>query len=270
MILGTQLRTLGVVGSYGMERPGVRGRPLRLAGPCRTAPQPGPYAGRRGRGERRGGRRCSLPIRPPRPRAPRGGEAAPKCATLATLGACPGAGPRRMRAPGRPPDRRTPPGARAGVAIKKLLWSEAVRSKVEAGRAHFLSRASVRALTAGTSSLFLEIAVSERPDLIILPFEPMEDSASDLCRRLREEAGAQSIPILALAAPGADTDRLRAAGCGQIVDPSIAAEDLQETIARMLGVRLRRHARFPVVLPVARGRIFHEFLGYTNSVREGG
>jgi CheY-like chemotaxis protein len=156
------------------------------------------------------------------------------------------------------------------VAIKKVLWSEAVRSKVEAGKAHFLARASVRALTAGTSSLFLEIAASERPDLIILPIEPMEESASDLCRRLREEAGARPIPILALAAPGADTDRLRDAGCGQIVDLAIAAEALQETITRMLGVRLRRHARFPVVLPVARGRIFHEFLGYTNSVSEGG
>jgi CheY-like chemotaxis protein len=154
--------------------------------------------------------------------------------------------------------------------MKKLLWSEAVRSRVEAGSAHFLSRASVRSLVAATTSRFLEIAGSECPDLIILPIEPMEEPASDLCRRLRGDNRTRSTSIFALSAPGADEERLRASGCGHIVDLSITAEELQEAIARALGVRLRRHARYPVVLPVARGRIFHEFLGYTNSVSEGG
>jgi hypothetical protein len=35
-------------------------------------------------------------------------------------------------------------------------------------------------------------------------------------------------------------------------------------------MKLRRHPRYPVVLPVARGRIFHEFLGYSSALSEGG
>ena len=51
---------------------------------------------------------------------------------------------------------------------------------------------------------------------------------------------------------------------------SIPVELLQEKIASMLGMRLRKFRRYPVVLPVARGRLIREFLGYSNSVSEGG
>jgi hypothetical protein len=52
--------------------------------------------------------------------------------------------------------------------------------------------------------------------------------------------------------------------------PGAESGALQERIALALGLRLRRHPRFPVVLPVARGRIFHEFLGYSNEISEAG
>jgi len=155
------------------------------------------------------------------------------------------------------------------VALKKILWSESIRSRVETGQAHFLARASVRALSAGTASVFLDIATSDRPDLVILPLEPLEMSAVEICQRIRADERTRSIPVMALAHTGEET-QLREAGCGRVVDPAIGAQELQETIAMALGVKLRRHPRYPVVLPVARGRIFHEFLGYTNALSEGG
>jgi DNA-binding response OmpR family regulator len=156
------------------------------------------------------------------------------------------------------------------VALKKVLWSESIRSRVEAGQAHFLSRASLRALTAGSAPVFLDIATSDRPDLIVLEAGPADPPADDLCRRLRADERTRRIPILALAPPGEPAERLRQAGCGRVLDQATPPGVLQDLIAAALGIRLRRHPRFAVVLPVARGRIFHEFLGYTNEVSEGG
>jgi len=156
------------------------------------------------------------------------------------------------------------------VALKKVLWSESIRSRVEAGQAHFLSRASLRALSAGTLPVFLDIAATDRPDLVVLAAESSDPPADELCRRLRADDRTRRIPILALAPPGPAAERLRVAGCDRVLDEAITPEALQDLIAVTLGIRLRRHPRFTVVLPVARGRIFHEFLGYTNAVSEGG
>lgn len=156
------------------------------------------------------------------------------------------------------------------MPVKKILWSESVRARVERGGTHFLARASVKAFSAGRASVLLDVAVSDRPDLIILPIEAMEMPAAEVCRRIREDARTQSIPILALCPPENGREILRQAGCTEVVDASIAPQSLQEKIAAMLGMRLRRYPRYPVVLPVSRGRFFHEFLGYSNALSEGG
>ncbi len=166
--------------------------------------------------------------------------------------------------------RHVPPGGKACVALKTILWSESIRSRIEAGQAHFLSRASLKALSAGTLPDLFDIATIERPDLIMIAAVPSSPPADDLCRRLRADERTRRIPILALAGAGDAAERLRQAGCDRVLDEATPPEILQDLIASMLGIRLRRHPRFPVVLPVARGRIFHEFLGYTNAVSEGG
>ncbi|HEU4402250.1 MAG TPA: PilZ domain-containing protein [Candidatus Polarisedimenticolia bacterium] len=153
---------------------------------------------------------------------------------------------------------------------KKVLWSEAIRSRVEHGKSHFLARSSLRALSAGNATVFLDIAATDRPDLIVLPTEQLEMPPADLCRHLRGDDRTQAIPILALAPDGIFADALWQAGATEVLDPGVGPQDLQERIAGMLGLRLRRFPRYEVVLPVARGRIFHEFLGYTNAVSEGG
>lgn len=94
--------------------------------------------------------------------------------------------------------------------------------------------------------------------------------AAEACERLRADPRTAAIPILVLRSDGADAEPARRAGCNEVISESIDPRSLQEKIAGALGLRLRRHPRFPVVLPVARGRLFHEFLGYTNSLSESG
>jgi CheY-like chemotaxis protein len=156
------------------------------------------------------------------------------------------------------------------VAGRKVLWTESVRSRVESGAGQFLARASLKAISAGTASVLLDVAAVDRPDLIILQPEPMELTVEQICGRIRADERTRSILILALAAADQPAAPLLQAGCTEVVAEGIGAQALQETIAAMLGLRLRRYPRYALVLPVARGRIFHEFLGYTNSVSEGG
>lgn len=154
--------------------------------------------------------------------------------------------------------------------VKQVLWSESIQARVDGGKPHFLARASLKALSAGHASVLLDVAATDRPDLIVLPPDMAGMPAADLCRRIRGDDRTRGIPILALASDDEQERLFREAGCTEVLSASIPAEVLQETIASMLGMRLRKYPRYPVVLPVARGRIIREFLGYSNAVSEGG
>ena len=154
--------------------------------------------------------------------------------------------------------------------VKQVLWSESIRARVDSGRPHFLARASVKALCAGKPSVLLDVASSDRPDLIVLSHDDPEMPARDLCRWIRGDDRTSAIPILALAADDREELLLKEAGCTEVLPAKVPTEELQEKIAAMLGMRLRKYPRYPVVLPVARGRFIREFLGYSNAVSEGG
>ena len=158
---------------------------------------------------------------------------------------------------------------------KRVVWCERVRALVESGPSRFTQRASLEARAADGLDALPDLAASEPTDLVVLdaasPGSPVE-----VCRRLRGDARTAAVPILILgaepvtAAGAATPESLSRAGCNEVIPADADARMLQEKIAGALGLRLRRHPRFPVVLPVARGRIFHEFLGYTNSLSESG
>lgn len=154
--------------------------------------------------------------------------------------------------------------------VKQVLWSESIRDRVDRGRPHFLARASLKALSAGSASILLDVAATDRPNLIVLSPETTDMAAPELCRRIRQDDRTRDIPILALASDDTQDFLFREAGCTEVLRAAVPAELLQEKIAAMLGMRLRKHPRFPVVLPVARGRFIREFLGYSNAVSEGG
>ena len=153
---------------------------------------------------------------------------------------------------------------------KQVLWSESIRVRVESGRPYFLARASLKALCAGKPSVLLDAAASDRPDLIVLSHDDPEMPVRDLCRWIRGDERTRAIPILALAADDEEARQLKEAGCTEVLHAAAPTEVLQEKIAALLGMRLRKYPRYPVVLPVARGRFIREFLGYSNAVSEGG
>lgn len=152
---------------------------------------------------------------------------------------------------------------------KRVVWCERVRALVESGPSRFTQRASLEARAAGGLDALAGLAASEPTDLVVLD-SASPGSPEELCRQLRGDARTASIPILVVGGATVAADALGRAGCNEVIPEGAEARLVQEKIAGALGLRLRRHPRFPVVLPVARGRIFHEFLGYTNSLSESG
>lgn len=156
------------------------------------------------------------------------------------------------------------------MSRKRILWSDAVRARIEEGEPHFLDRSSLSALQASTASGIVDAAVTHRPDLIVLPIEPQQTPLAEICRHLHNDPRTRGIPVVAIVPGSADSGALHSAGCRKVLSDDASPAELAEAITSLLGMRLRRHRRFGVVLPVSRGRFFHEFLGYSNSVSEGG
>jgi CheY-like chemotaxis protein len=125
-------------------------------------------------------------------------------------------------------------------------------------------------MSARNGSVLLEAAATEHPDLIVLSDDLLGVSVVDVYRKLRSDEKTRSIPLLVLARPNNGAAPLRREGDVEVLDVDTSARILQETIALRLGLKLRRYRRYPVVLPVERGRFFREFLGYSNSMSEGG
>jgi hypothetical protein len=156
------------------------------------------------------------------------------------------------------------------MPVKKVLWSEPVRSRIDQGQPYFLQRASLKPVLASRAADFLSLALAERPDLIVLPAIGIDRPAIDLLKALRTDDRTRGIPVVALSRGGPEAAALRQSGCAEVFDTDIAADDLQGRIARAAGMHLRRHVRYHVVLPVARGRILSDFLGYSTNLSEGG
>ncbi len=153
---------------------------------------------------------------------------------------------------------------------KTILWTRSVSARINTVQSRFLSRGSLRALSASSARTLLDAAASDVPDLIVLSDDLAEMSASDILRKLRSDERTRGIPIIVVAQADRDGGALSREEDIRILESDVSPEILQESIVTSLGLKLRQYERYPVVLPVERGRIFREFLGYSNSMSEGG
>lgn len=153
---------------------------------------------------------------------------------------------------------------------KKVLWSHAVQSCVEGEGTNFMARAAITSLAVDTLSVFLECAMKDQPDLIVLDAASVDLPVLTICHTIRSDERTRKIPILAFGSPDVNDDSLLRTGVTDVISRDTEPDLLHHRIAGSLRMKLRRYPRYPIVLPVARGRIFHEFLGYSSALSEGG
>ncbi len=92
-------------------------------------------------------------------------------------------------------------------------------------------------LTAMDGAAGIELAVRERPDLILMDMSLPEVDGWEATRRLNADEGTRDIPIIALTAHAmqGDEDRARACGCRDYMTKPIDEAVLFEKIDRLIG-----------------------------------
>ncbi len=82
----------------------------------------------------------------------------------------------------------------------------------------------------------LDVAMRERPDLIIMDIQLPKMSGLEVTRKLRESPAFSGTPIIAITAYAMKGDREKAldAGCNMHLSKPISTRDLPEVIAQML------------------------------------
>ena len=92
------------------------------------------------------------------------------------------------------------------------------------------------ALRAVTGEEGVEVAVRERPDLILMDIQLPGIDGLEATKRIRASAAAREIPIVAVTsfAMTGDRERLLAAGCNGYIEKPIDPETIMDQIASFL------------------------------------
>lgn len=98
---------------------------------------------------------------------------------------------------------------------------------------------SYNLLMAEDGEAALDLAVRERPDLIIMDIQLPKISGYDIIKKLRKMPEFINTPIIALTAyaMGGDKEKFIEAGCDAYLSKPIDTRELPEVIAAMLGGR---------------------------------
>ena len=92
----------------------------------------------------------------------------------------------------------------------------------------------------------LEIAVRDKPDLIMMDMQLPKLSGVEVTRRLRQMPAFNHIPILAVTASAmkGDKERLIEAGCDLYISKPINTLELPKVIAEILSLQQRDNPRY--------------------------
>ncbi len=99
-----------------------------------------------------------------------------------------------------------------------------------------LEEAGCEVLYADTAEKCLQIAVTERPDLILMDLQLPGMTGYEATRRLKANAATAAIPVVALTAQAmrGDAEKARAAGCDDYLTKPLRTEVFRETLGRFI------------------------------------
>jgi two-component system cell cycle response regulator DivK len=99
-----------------------------------------------------------------------------------------------------------------------------------------LSKRGYRVVTASDGMSGYGLALSERPDLILMDIHMPGLDGLSVTRLLREREETRGVPIVAVSAYGAQEmrEKAREAGCDAYIETPVGPEELIEKIGRLL------------------------------------
>jgi CheY-like chemotaxis protein len=103
--------------------------------------------------------------------------------------------------------------------------------------AEYLAHAGYRVLEAGNGIDGIELAVRERPDLVLMDISMPRMDGLTATRRLKDDPTVRDIPVIALTAHAmpADADLARAAGCDGYIAKPVMPRQVRGVVERWIG-----------------------------------
>ena len=133
--------------------------------------------------------------------------------------------------------------------IRIACWGEA--EKLFLARDSILLRENCEVLLAGSAAELVDLARRTQPNLVLIDAEAAGGECLRLCRMLKRGRLTASLPIV-LICPRADEELGRALSElgveGILIQPT--PHRLSQSLARVLGLGVREHPRYPVQTPV--------------------
>jgi uncharacterized protein (TIGR02266 family) len=145
-------------------------------------------------------------------------------------------------------------GERNSEGWRKILLAEDIDLFLYLEEAFFASE-TVDLMVARTGRKVLEMAVAERPDLVLLGLDLPEMAGDECCRRLKENPALRSIPVI-LVVPHDQPEALKRcllAGCDDVVTKPVNRHLLLQIAGRFLNVTARTAPRTSTRLRVHYG-----------------
>ncbi|MGD8375780.1 MAG: response regulator [Acidobacteriota bacterium] len=137
------------------------------------------------------------------------------------------------------------------MAVVKVLLVDDVRLFLEFERT-FFERTGCQILTATSGGEAVDLAVKERPQIILLDYELPDRKGDVVCRQLKADDRTKDIPVLIVTSFGSPDVRERclAAGAADFVAKPIAGRALLERVINLLQIPFRAFLRLPISLEV--------------------
>jgi CheY-like chemotaxis protein len=154
---------------------------------------------------------------------------------------------------------------------KKILLVDDVRLFLKLEET-FFRRTGCEILTAESGGKALELAVTQKPSLILLDYIMPDIMGDEVCRRLKAGAQTRDIPIIIVstsADPG-DMQKCFAAGADEYVTKPINPQEILGKAAAMLNIPARVHCRTPVNVHILGAAGDRTFTGFTRNISRGG
>lgn len=159
------------------------------------------------------------------------------------------------------------------MAVVKVLLVDDVRLFLEFERT-FFERTGCQILTATSGREAIDLAVAERPQIILLDYEMPDRKGDEVCRALKADERTREIPVLIVTSFGTPEVRERclAAGAADFVAKPIAGRALVERVINLLQIPFRAFLRMPVALEVVLegAEVKRRVEGYSEDLSETG
>ncbi len=119
----------------------------------------------------------------------------------------------------------------------------------------FFRREEFALIEAKTGRQALDLALTEKPDLILMDLYMPEMDGDEACRRLKENPETAAIPVIMVTQAGraADFERCQASGCDDVVLKPINRTQFLEVTRRHLDLVERTAQRYPTKLEICYG-----------------